>query len=780
MLCYHYRAKRKSATEAEGENDNSANNVPNQSMYPRRDDKDRRSSRVHASRMPLVVRIPFPQRKKSEKKQPKCLSKAYKKIGKLHTDNQKLTQRLKRVQKRNERLKVKLSEASASSVKKSIAKMTPRSKTKTEIKQAGLKAKDLPRSIKKKLTFANAVAAQFKQTYHETRKQSIQRSLRCTIAGKVVKKYKCISTLHKETGIRRCTLATEVAQRRVRGGTLRAFLQDRILSYFERDDVSRMMPGKKDATKGKQNRILTDYLSNLHARFCSENIDIAVSFTTFCRLRPSHIKLTSMLSRNTCLCTIHQNMALKMRSLRTYGLEVSLNPETTSEKVAPPKMAELLSQLETETSIIYQEWRKVEINGVKKMRILSVTKTPKEFIETMNKDYMAFQDHVSRLRQQYKALRDLKNGLPQHHVIVQMDFAENYACQNVEEIQSAYWNGTSVTLHPVVAYYKDDNDKLQHKSYVFLSPLGEHNAKTVVTIIDKLIPLLKEQVPGMNCIHYWTDSPTSQYRNRYIFSLLCKHQDMYGLTACWNFFESGHGKSVCDGIGGVAKRQASDAVKQGKVIIQDADDFFAWASSNQKGLTYVMYTKGEYDKASEFVATIDCRPLPGTQKLHAVVPINNSEVLVRAVSCYCEGCLDGSRRCDGWLRRSLKPKKSKPKDAVGDATGEENGDVPVKVGEYIAAMYEDSWYIGRVLEVDKEDQDTKITFMTTVPTKQRPTFKWGVPADEIWIPFTDILTAIEAPDSIGKSGRFYQVSTETLNLIEKLKTDAMDKAAKSP
>ena len=46
--------------------------------------------------------------------------------------------------------------------------------------------------------------------------------------------------------------------------------------------------------------------------------------------------------------------------------------------------------------------------------------------------------------------------------------------------------------------------------------------------------------------------------------------------------------------------------------------------------------------------------------------------------------------------------------------------------------------------------------------------------------FTDILTAIEAPDSIGKSGRFYQVSTETLNLIEKLKTDAMDKAAKSP
>jgi len=40
-----------------------------------------------------------------------------------------------------------------------------------------------------------------------------------------------------------------------------------------------------------------------------------------------------------------------------------------------------------------------------------------------------------------------------NEAIVQMDFAENYTCEFVEEVQSAYWNASMVTLHPAVAYY---------------------------------------------------------------------------------------------------------------------------------------------------------------------------------------------------------------------------------------------------------------------------------------------------------------------------------------
>jgi len=50
---------------------------------------------------------------------------------------------------------------------------------------------------------------------------------------------------------------------------------------------------------------------------------------------------------------------------------------------------------------------------------------------------------------------------------------------------------------------------------------------------------------------------------------------VYGSFASWHFFESGHGKGPCDGIGGTTQRNADNAVKQGKDLIQDAHDFFA-------------------------------------------------------------------------------------------------------------------------------------------------------------------------------------------------------------
>ena len=45
-----------------------------------------------------------------------------------------------------------------------------------------------------------------------------------------------------------------------------------------------------------------------------------------------------------------------------------------------------------------------------------------------------------------------------------------------------------------------------------------------------------------NQIHYWTDSPTLQYRNKTIFSVVSRHEETFGVKAVWNYFEAGHGK----------------------------------------------------------------------------------------------------------------------------------------------------------------------------------------------------------------------------------------------
>ncbi|XP_063953816.1 uncharacterized protein LOC135153700 [Lytechinus pictus] len=770
---------------------------------------ERRNSR---STSPLLVQFSFPK-KNTARKRSKALRSANNKIKELETKNKKLNKEVKKVQKRIQRLDKK---RKRSSPRRLSADMTPKSKTSAELQEAGLDLQDLPPSVHKKLLFANVLTHHISvKRKHGSAQQ--KQSLRVTVSGKVIKKYKCARLMNRQTGIdRRAHVKTWYLRSRQISE-----LQKRIISFYERDDVSRCMPGKRDATKAGsqklQNRVLTDYLQNTHAKFCSDNPDVQVSLSKFCKLRPSHVKLTSLLSRATCLCTSHQNMAFKLKALRNLGLDISLNPETAAKIVNADEMKQLLSQVDTE-EVDFEAWMKVEVNGMKKMRIDNVKKSRADFITLMQNEYISFLEHVGRVRAQYKAILELKDRLPQSEAIVQMDFAENFVCQSAQEIQSAYWNSTSTTLHPTVTYYRDEDGKLQHKSIVFVSDLGDHNSKAVMAILNKLVPILKTHIPDLRKIHYWTDSPSSQYRNRFIFSTLCQHNDLFGVKASWDYFECGHGKSVCDGIGGTAKRQASDAVKQGKAVIQDATDFFAWASSHEKEITYVMYSKVDYDRATEQLSSTDCQPIPGTMKIHSVHPTSQTKMLVRHTSCYCENCVKGQDRCDGWMIRTLKPKRAKPSDAevvkavvkavetveavktveaaetveavkTVEATESveavktveaaqtveavEVNHTPVlpAVDEYVAAVYSGQWYLGKVLEVDLEDRDAKITFMTRVTSKKVSTlmtFKWPDPADKIWIPFDDILTTTAQPTGLGKSERKFELTIEQFTLIEDL------------
>ena len=65
--------------------------------------------------------------------------------------------------------------------------------------------------------------------------------------------------------------------------------------------------------------------------------------------------------------------------------------------------------------------------------------------------------------------------------------------------------------------------------------------------------------------------------------------------------EAGHGKGPCDPIGGVAKRNADMAVKQQKAVIQDANDFFAWAKSVDSSIEYRFISTATYEENKRFL-----------------------------------------------------------------------------------------------------------------------------------------------------------------------------------
>ena len=55
-----------------------------------------------------------------------------------------------------------------------------------------------------------------------------------------------------------------------------------------------------------------------------------------------------------------------------------------------------------------------------------------------------------RVFTQYKAQKTLKENLKDGHVAIHLDIAEDYRCRPQEEVKSAYWNKSTVTLHPAV------------------------------------------------------------------------------------------------------------------------------------------------------------------------------------------------------------------------------------------------------------------------------------------------------------------------------------------
>jgi len=328
-----------------------------------------------------------------------------------------------------------------------------------------------------------------------------------------------------------------------------------------------------------------------------------LSFSHFARMRRANFMLANFVNRRSCLCTQHLKLKRQSNLIPSHP-DVFIKSFKTEDEIL-----NILNECSNK-EFSYEEWKKVpieiksrsgEVKTIKKVKIVQQTKNKTEFIKLFLNDVTKFRGHAERIKNQYSAQKTLKESLDEKHMYIRMDFAEDYRCRSQEEIQSAYWSQTQVTIHPVVAYYKQD-DTLCHQSYVFISDEPNHDAKFVFALLRKLVPELVKLIPGLNFVHYWTDSPTSQYRNKTIFKIVSCHEEFFNVLASWNYMEAGHGKGPCDPIGGTAKRKADLAVKNDKAVIQDATDFYTWAKGTEEtsAIKYFFVSSSDYTNAVSF------------------------------------------------------------------------------------------------------------------------------------------------------------------------------------
>ena len=208
--------------------------------------------------------------------------------------------------------------------------------------------------------------------------------------------------------------------------------------------------------------------------------------------------------------------------------------------------------------------------------MVTKSETVQDFIEILVTQLSKSTTHSFITKSQANSLKQLKVNLQVNKIIVLGDFAENYSFVVQNEIQGKHWNNSQCSLHPIVIYFKSD-DELKSHSICFISDDLNHDVNFLHVVVREIVCFAKDfLVDNLSIVHYVTDGCASQYKNCKNFLNLCNHKNDFGLDATWSFFATSHGNSPCDGIGGTLKRLTARASLQRPISNQilTAVDFF--------------------------------------------------------------------------------------------------------------------------------------------------------------------------------------------------------------
>jgi len=99
-------------------------------------------------------------------------------------------------------------------------------------------------------------------------------------------------------------------------------------------------------------------------------------------------------------------------------------------------------------------------------------------------------------------LKKLKEEIDYLTVLFLGDFAENYLFVVQDEVQGFHWNNSQCTLHPVVIYYKL-NDEVKHISYCIISDDRNHDVAMVYAVQKSILEDIKQKIPTLSNVIYF-------------------------------------------------------------------------------------------------------------------------------------------------------------------------------------------------------------------------------------------------------------------------------------
>ena len=511
-------------------------------------------------------------------------------------------------------------------------------------------------------------------------KQALRKSLKCNLS---IKKKKTKSWW-------------KPAVRKDRKDRTTLEVREEIRNFFWLPEVSRDVPNKKDVIRIKnaegqkiafQKKVMILSLSEAFQLYMTQHPDRKLSFSTFYKQKPKNVRRISETFRRSCLCTICCNMSLKCEALKKFvsqsdatyhtlpsekkvlaSISMCIN-DTDSDPKGPclsrscsscgtktvKSTFENLLRIEGKEPIPYHKWSyvKSEQEGKTKtiMSCLQKVCSFQEFFDELLKELEEYPSHHFRALWQQKQLALCVKNLANDEAVMIEDYSENYQCRFQNEVQSAFFDQTQVTLFPIMIYYKcsiEGSSVLVKHSIIGISDDPKHDSDAVKCFEETALKVLQDQGHKFQMIRQFTDGCAAQFKGRKAFADISLHNDKVER----NFFETSHGKSVCDGLGAVIKNACHQTVISGKRILGNAKEVFDFCKqtlTHQPRLNkgdnsysrrdFIFISKNEVVRGRN---EVEVKTLRGTRKLHAVRSIGSPYKLqTKLLSCYCRICYSG-------------------------------------------------------------------------------------------------------------------------------------------
>ena len=229
--------------------------------------------------------------------------------------------------------------------------------------------------------------------------------------------------------------------------------------------------------------------------------------------------------------------------------------------------------------------------------------------------------HVFIKRAQSSLFEQMKENTDDRKVLLQVDYAKNFAMDQQDAIQSAHWNTNTLSVFTAHAWCGAVN-----YSFALVSDNVTHGKFCVNVCLNNIISKLKRCLPDLEEIVFFSDGAASQFKQRYLFQNMTKMMAEHDLKLSWNFLATSHGKGVVDAVGDIVKRIVWQEIMTKKQC-RSATDFVRIAKTKTKTKTKKIIldeiSQTDIDAAKLELQQIFARTksVKNTQKLHNVVAI---------------------------------------------------------------------------------------------------------------------------------------------------------------